>query len=1257
MATKATANRLVLKVAVVLDDAQLKKAAQDGQKTLDKQFDKTLKNATDGTKKFKDGTEKTNKALTQQKTIIGQMGVALGNMLKRMVQTTAAGLLFWKVIGSAKEAIRLTIELDTAYTNLSIVSKITAQQMQVIDERVNELTSSLGRMKKEVIDSITEFSRAGFTISDSLLLAENAIKGANVGATSLEKVTTFLVAGLKSFKMEAEGSARILDVLFRVANTTAINLEGVGEAFLRSANTLNTAGASLEQSAALIAAANESIQDPAKVGTALKTIASRLRGVGDEGEVIPTLARDFEAVGISLQNADGSFRNIYDIFQDLSRVYKDLDDLTRQSLFEKIAGKRQINILIGLLDNFEVAEKAFDNALKSAGEVALAQEKYVNSLQGKVNLLKEAWEQFLRSIIDGDGLKVFIDGLTGMANAITFILTKMPLLIAGFAALTAISIANPIGIAVASVVAAGFTLSTVMSVFKSEADKAAEKVVELSASIEGLQGKINKLTTIPIEQRTEAQKEYLRTLEAQIQAEKDLLDIQNRKVFEGGFSDAITADNKVQEVVEQVKNATTQFKELGEALPLTAIEQYNKRLKTQEENLLRLRASALASREETTKGSKSYEILTDTLSQLDESLKDVYEGYDALGIVYTDLFNDSTDLAEETVVVKTKLDDLRESIESAKTNTEGLTGEYRLLSEAYIQLSKNGSISSEMLEELLSKFPDLITETGLAEDAMLGYLEALGENSRKIHQDAIQDIKDNIEAIKLQTEAYWVQQRFLDSIDRDPLLGERMSPFGGTFDGFNPKEAFKEITNGLNQIGKLENSNPLFDLIDDEREEELRGAVKKEIRVLTELESQIRKTNNEIDMQQKLLARTENAEEQIVINQRLIELTKQLKDQLIAQKAELDNANKSLKRGQDGYEDYIDATMKLSLEIEDATNNIVGFGKAIEDIEADKEAKRLEVLKDEIKSINETFQDDLKAQIDLQKDLAKQRADYYKTEIENKQKEIEALQEQNQEIDDQIRLQELLLNLQTLRERRQNILDNKNVRVVRDADTGFEWVSDPRELKQVNEDIANAEQAIDKFRRDMLVKENTRRLELEIEGLERRAQAEQDSFDARISELENFQNEVNDAISNNLPIPVGLVQTLQDNLQSVENTSYGIRLSLLSSFIADYNSRMAQMDSPPIVPTNVSAPAMVSSASSILNNTSSGTSKSSGASSSTGGVKTSTPSASSVAKKVAPTTVNTKAPINVNTVNVTSTSRTVDAIVTDAINKVKVMSY
>ena len=61
-------------------------------------------------------------------------------------------------------------------------------------------------------------------------------------------------------------------------NNFAISSDGIATALQDSASSLMAAGNNLEQSVAMIAAANKVLQDPNSVGAALRTISLRIRG-------------------------------------------------------------------------------------------------------------------------------------------------------------------------------------------------------------------------------------------------------------------------------------------------------------------------------------------------------------------------------------------------------------------------------------------------------------------------------------------------------------------------------------------------------------------------------------------------------------------------------------------------------------------------------------------------------------------------------------------------------------------------------------------------------------------------------------------------------------------------------------------------------------------------------------------------------------------------------------------------------------------
>lgn len=86
---------------------------------------------------------------------------------------------------------------------------------------------------------------------------------------------------------------------------------------------------------------------------------------------------------------------------------------------EKLGGKRGAQSLAGILEDFSSVEKAMttmENAAGSANrEMGIIQE----SLDYKINKLKETWVGFLQETIQRDSLKNWVDGFTKASEVIT----------------------------------------------------------------------------------------------------------------------------------------------------------------------------------------------------------------------------------------------------------------------------------------------------------------------------------------------------------------------------------------------------------------------------------------------------------------------------------------------------------------------------------------------------------------------------------------------------------------------------------------------------------------------------------------------------------------------------------------------------------------------------------------------------------------------------------------------------------------------
>ena len=69
--------------------------------------------------------------------------------------------------------------------------------------------------------------------------------------------------------------------------------------------------------------------------------------------------------------------------------------------------------------NYETAIDATNTALDSAGSAAKENSRYMDSMEGKLEALASAWENFSRKIIDSDWLKKGMDVLTDILEALS----------------------------------------------------------------------------------------------------------------------------------------------------------------------------------------------------------------------------------------------------------------------------------------------------------------------------------------------------------------------------------------------------------------------------------------------------------------------------------------------------------------------------------------------------------------------------------------------------------------------------------------------------------------------------------------------------------------------------------------------------------------------------------------------------------------------------------------------------------------------
>lgn len=125
--------------------------------------------------------------------------------------------------------------------------------------------------------------------------------------------------------------------------------------------------------------------------------------------------------GVDIQLDESTYKSTYQILLEISKVWGDLNDISRASVLEQLFGKRQANIGAAILENGELLQQVYETAEDSAGSAMREQEEYAKSIQYSIDTLKAAYQDFAQTVINSD----FVKNLLGTAQSLLEILTKI----------------------------------------------------------------------------------------------------------------------------------------------------------------------------------------------------------------------------------------------------------------------------------------------------------------------------------------------------------------------------------------------------------------------------------------------------------------------------------------------------------------------------------------------------------------------------------------------------------------------------------------------------------------------------------------------------------------------------------------------------------------------------------------------------------------------------------------------------------------
>ena len=298
-----------------------------------------------------------------------------------------------------------TIRVEATFAKINTILGGTQKQLEQFGNGIFAVAQKTATSFDQVAEGALELARQGLSVEESLSRVETALKLVRVAGIDSQQAVAGLTAAIKGFEGAGLTVAQIADKLAEVDTKFAVSTEDLINGLERASASARVAGVSFDELLAVVTTVQERTQrGGAVIGNAFKTIFARL------GRTDTLVA--LEELGISVLDTEGNVRSAIPLFTELA--FK-LDELGLKSVqagdvIQKVAGVRQRDILISLVEDLTSGQSQFANALNVSASAA-------GSLDRKNAQLNDTLEALINNLTVGAQKLSSVIGELGFADA------------------------------------------------------------------------------------------------------------------------------------------------------------------------------------------------------------------------------------------------------------------------------------------------------------------------------------------------------------------------------------------------------------------------------------------------------------------------------------------------------------------------------------------------------------------------------------------------------------------------------------------------------------------------------------------------------------------------------------------------------------------------------------------------------------------------------------------------------------------------
>lgn len=335
-------------------------------------------------------------------------------------------MAFRKIAQAIHEAVSNAKELDKLKTNIQMASGMGDSKADYMMRGYNQTAKDLSSTTKDVAESADEFIRMGESVANTNELIRNSQMLSKIGKIQASDSASYLISSMKGYKIAAEDSISIVDKLTSVDMEAAVSAGGLAEALSKCANIANNSGTSMNRLIGYVATVGEVTQKSmSEVGNSFQSIYSRISNIkigkftdDETGESLSDTEAVLGKLGIKLRDTADTYREADDVLDDIGKKWSDFTQVEQNAISVAVAGTRQRENFLVLMNNYSNALKYAETAANSSGTALERYAMYQDSVEAKTNELTAALESMSMNAFSEELFGEVLGVTTGLVECI-----------------------------------------------------------------------------------------------------------------------------------------------------------------------------------------------------------------------------------------------------------------------------------------------------------------------------------------------------------------------------------------------------------------------------------------------------------------------------------------------------------------------------------------------------------------------------------------------------------------------------------------------------------------------------------------------------------------------------------------------------------------------------------------------------------------------------------------------------------------------